>query len=407
MKEFQDSFWHASAVLYGQDAQIEGSKHDVLFRVQNHKGLVKPNGPQKHNALTRSSLRRIRTFLEFAKKQDLDFVLVEGIGGEAFCSENDGRLITKVESEAKSEYYRELYQLNYEMSRLTIPLISIVDAATAGSGVGIAMSAKHRIGTRNAIFSMREAKVGAFSGNGVSSFLPGLGPLGMYMGLTGEKWIGSDLYDSGLINHFCDDGGTEGLEQDLIQVRERSEIAEVLEKYRLPIADRNSKGCSLASILPWIEETFDGKSVEEILGKLNRIRDEKPSSKEWARKTTNTMLASCPFSLKLCHKLLSMCKGKDVKECLELEFRAISRICTGRDFAEGAHRAHLGCNGHRPHRSVSDLKSVTESMLEDFVAPLPEELFARRSLPKITDRPKVEYFLSATEMTKRPGCGQV
>ena len=386
----------------GRDAQfVDGSDHDVVFRVQNDKGLVRLNRPQRRNALSHSMLRRMRTFLEFSEKQNLDFVLVEGVGGSApaFCSGSDFPLIDNASATTKLEYFRELYQLSYVTTRLRIPLISIVDGVATGSGAGMAMCAEHRIATQNAAFSTPDVKIGLIPDNGASSFLPGLGPLGMYLGLTGEKLVGRELLDAGLMAHFCAAESIKSLENALMQVRERSGLTGVLAKYEAPRDAFNKVNetpdpDSLATILPWVEETFNGKSVEEIILKLRNIQERRPSSKRWAQRITLALTSSNPTSLKLAHKLMTLGKEKDLKNCLENEFRVVSRICAGNDLAQGV-RARFEDEGRDPGWSVQGLESVTESSLEEYFAPLPEELFARRSLFEKTDKPKVAYLISA------------
>lgn len=62
-----------------------------------------------------------------------------------------------------------------------------------GGGAGISIHGRFRVATENTRFAMPETAIGFFPDVGGSFFLSRLGPMGMYLGLTGAQLNGSDM----------------------------------------------------------------------------------------------------------------------------------------------------------------------------------------------------------------------
>lgn len=63
-----------------------------------------------------------------------------------------------------------------------------------GGGAGISVHGRFRVATENTVFAMPETAIGFFPDVGGSFFLSRLGPLGVYLGLTGKRLTGSDVW---------------------------------------------------------------------------------------------------------------------------------------------------------------------------------------------------------------------
>ena len=101
------------------------------------------------------------------------------------------------------EFFRREYTLNHTISRLKIPYIAILQGYVFGGGVGISIHGSHRIATDNSMFAMPETAIGLFPDVGATYFLPRLrNGIGLYLGLSGERLHGWDLYRAGVATHF-------------------------------------------------------------------------------------------------------------------------------------------------------------------------------------------------------------
>ncbi len=82
-------------------------------------------------------------------------------------------------------------------------LVALMDGIVMGGGVGISVHAPIRIATENSLFAMPEAKLGLFTDVGGGYFLSRLkNNLGLFIGLTGYRLKGADLYHAGVADYY-------------------------------------------------------------------------------------------------------------------------------------------------------------------------------------------------------------
>src|SRR5262249_25510224 len=127
---------------------------------------------------------------------------------------------------------------------------------------------------------------------------------------------------------------------------------------------------ALARLRPAIDRLFAGESVENILTALDA--DEGPHA-AWARKTAGVIRTKSPSSLKVA--LTQVRRGAEwsFSQCMQAEFRIVSRIVYDHDFYEGV-RATIIDKDNRPRWQPADLVGVTDAAVEQHFAPLKEEL---------------------------------
>lgn len=77
------------------------------------------------------------------------------------------------------------------------------DGIVMGGGFGISAFSPFIIATENSMFAMPEAKLGFFTDVGSSYLLSRLrNNIGYYLGLTGSRLKGEDVYLSGLAHYY-------------------------------------------------------------------------------------------------------------------------------------------------------------------------------------------------------------
>ena len=160
-------------------------------------------------------------------------------------------------------FYHDEYQLNTMIKRYGKPYIAFIDGIVMGGGVGVSFHGSHRILTEKATFAMPETGIGLFPDVGGTYFLPRCpGSIGMYLGLTGARLKAGDSLYAGLATHYVPRSQLEPLLVRLNEVSADDAIAEFSE---------NLEPGNLDQIRNWIDETFCGSSVEDIVARLDGL----------------------------------------------------------------------------------------------------------------------------------------
>jgi 3-hydroxyisobutyryl-CoA hydrolase len=304
---------------------------EVQLESIKDKGIVTLNRPKALNALNLSMIRQIYPTMQSWEKNKC-LVLMRGVGDKAFCAGGDVRAVTEAGKSGGSltqEFFREEYQLNYLIGSFKIPYVAFIHGITMGGGVGLSVHGKYRVATEKTLFAMPETAIGLFPDVGGSYFLPRLqGKLGLYLALTGYRLKGSDVLNAGIATHICHSTNVAQLQQSLID-SDASQVDTVLEAFSAKTPELKSQEFSLKPVMNKINEAFSAKSVEEIISNL------KKDESKWSQDTLNTLLKMSPTSLKVTFKQLELGATKDLKECLEMEYRMTQKFCAAHDFYEG------------------------------------------------------------------------
>ena len=236
-----------------------------------------------------------------------------------------------------------------------------------GGGVGISALGKYRVATETTTFSMPETAIGLFPDVGSSSWLPGLTPpgVGMYIGLTGDRMKAADLLSSGIATHYVPKDSLPALEAALSDATDGAHVQAILDEHS------QTPDIAKSVLVPHgeaIARCFaPGKSLQDIHDSLAAEAEAGNKHSEWAAKTIKTLSKMSPTSLAVSHEQLVQGVGKDLKECLIMEYR-VSQRCMAADFQEGI-RALLVDRDNNPIWAPAP---STEAV-KGFFAPLPGE----------------------------------
>ena len=116
------------------------NSQEIQFKLENNGvGSILLTRPRALNALTLDMIRRMTSVLQLWEQDDgVKMIIVRGEGDRAFCSGGDVKSIAKAKGEPfQTDFIREEYQLDYLISQLTTPYISVWDGVVMGGGVGI------------------------------------------------------------------------------------------------------------------------------------------------------------------------------------------------------------------------------------------------------------------------------
>jgi enoyl-CoA hydratase len=126
----------------------------------------------------------------------------------------------------------------------------------------------------------------------------------------------------------------------------------------------------LAPLRPGIDRLFAGDTVVGILSALDTADGQHT---DWAAKTAATIRTKSPTSLKVALAQVRRGAHWSFSQCMQAEFRIVSRIVYGHDFYEGV-RATIVDKDNTPRWQPADLAGVAEAAVEQHFAPLKEEL---------------------------------
>jgi enoyl-CoA hydratase len=344
---------------------------EILFDRKGVAGIVTLNRPGALNALTHNMVRLLAAKLdEWKSDSAVTRVVIRANGERAFSAGGDLREVTEWGRMGRYAealvFWRDEYLLNAAIKRYPKPYVALIDGIAMGGGVGVSVHGSHRVAGDRFQFAMPEVGIGFFPDVGATWFLPRLkGEIGTYCALTGERLKTADGVAAGIASHHVRSARlpelTEALCGDV-------SVDAILAAFAEPPADGE-----VMKRRPAIDRLFAGASIEDILAALDRAAKATGTDVEWAAKLAATIRAKSPISLRIA--LEQMRRGKDwsFEECMQAEFRIVSRIIREHDFYEGV-RAVIVDKDNRPRWRPATLAEVTAPMVEVHFAPLAEEL---------------------------------
>ncbi|XP_016001988.1 3-hydroxyisobutyryl-CoA hydrolase, mitochondrial isoform X2 [Rousettus aegyptiacus] len=335
---------------------------EVLLERKGCAGVITLNRPKVLNALSFDMIRRI--YLQLKKwEQDPEtlLIIIKGAGEKAFCAGGDIKALLealKTDQNAVRDFFREEYILNNAIDSCRKPYVALIHGITMGGGVGVSVYGQFRVATEKSVLAMPETAIGLVPDVGGGYFLPRLqGKLGYFLGLTGFRLKGRDVYTAGIATHFVDSEKLVMLEEDLLALKSPSKenIADVLESYHTKSRIDQDKSYILEH-MDKINRCFSADTVEQIIEYLQQ--DGSPFALEQL-KVINKM---SPTSLKITLRQLMEGSSKTLQEVLLMEYRLVQACLVNHDFPEGI-RALLVDKDRSPKWKPADLKEVTDEDL--------------------------------------------
>jgi enoyl-CoA hydratase len=340
------------------------SSSDIIARLEGGVGRLTLNRPKALHALTTAMCEAMAGHLQdWREDPSVQLVMLDHAGDRGFCAGGDIRMLAESGRadglQAREFFYKE-YQLNALLMAYPKPTLAIMDGVVMGGGVGLSLPCRYRAATPRTTFAMPETGIGLFPDVGGGWHLSRLpGESGMWLALTGARLKAEDCRHLGIATHVLGPGGVETLKQAL---GERPlEIETLLGAMDVPAAPAPYQEHEAL-----IDRTFSAQSVEEVLTALER--EENP----FAQAQRETLLSKSPQTLKVAFRELRI--GRTLgsfEEDLAMEYRIGSRVVGRHDFLEGVRAVIVDKDG-APRWDPADLSGVSEALLDEIFAPLPE-----------------------------------
>ncbi len=362
-------------------------ERDIILDRRGAAGVVTLNRPTALNAVNGGMVRMLRDALERWRHDDaVTRVIITAAGGRAFSAGGDLRAIYEAGRAGRQHeslaFWREEYALNAVIRHYPKPYLALIDGIVMGGGVGVSVHGSHRVAGDRFDFAMPEVGIGFFPDVGATWFLPRLpGEIGTYCALTGARLKAADAVAAGIATHRVPSAHFAELTEALCS---RDGVDAVLAAFASPAGSGpgdsekeapspNSPEGSVTEHRGAIDRIFSAGSVEEILARLDAEAAGAGGDASWSAEVAAAIRAKAPLSLKIA--LAQMRRGRhwSFAQCMQAEFRIVSRVVYGHDFYEGI-RAVIVDKDNRPRWRPERIAAVTEDAVERHFAPLESEL---------------------------------
>jgi enoyl-CoA hydratase/carnithine racemase len=328
----------------------------VIIEQDQRVGRLSLNRPTALNALNHDMIQAIAQALAaWRDRPDIHAVVIEGMGGRAFCAGGDIRAIRDAalagDSSTIESFFADEYALNRRIAEYPKPYVALIDGICMGGGIGLSVHGQIRVASEAAMFAMPETGIGLFPDVGASYVLPRLpGALGMYLGLTGARITGADAVHAGFATHFVPRDAMPALSAALA----RDGVAALAGFMQAPAP------FSLADQMPAIDRCFSAASVAEIIARLD-------DEGEWGAGVIKTLRAASPSALLWSFGLLRRGAGRTLPDALDAELKLTRSVTAHPDFAEGV-RAMIIDKDRTPRWSPPALEDVDAAQVEAMLA---------------------------------------
>jgi enoyl-CoA hydratase len=211
---------------------------------------------------------------------------------------------------------------------------------------------------------------------GATWFLPRLpGEIGTFCALTGARVKVADAAAAGISTHRVPSARFAELAEALCSADPVDAVLAGFTSSRTSEKEASAPKTDDGVVMAHrgaIDRLFAAGSVEEILAGLE-AEAAGAGEASWADGIAATLRAKAPLSLKIA--LAQMRRGRhwSFAECMQAEFRIVSRVVYGHDFYEGI-RAVIIDKDNRPRWVPETLAGVTADAVESHFAPLESEL---------------------------------
>ena len=354
-------------ILSASAPAAAASEPETLIERRGRAGWILLNRPRALNALTLTMVREIASALNaFEVDPAVEYVVVAGAGGRAFCAGGD---IRKLHDQGKAgdhasqlAFWREEYILNQRIKRFPKPYVALIDGVVMGGGVGLSMHGSFRVASERCVFAMPEVGIGFFPDVGATYLLPRAPHrLGVFLALTGLRANGADMAALGFATSYTPSTALPDLEKAL--AGDEGSLESILARFAQapPPAPLVAEG-------EWIAAAFERLDAEAIRLGVERAAGQ---GSALAQQALAALAQKSPTSQAIALRQMEIGAALSFEAAMAVEYRIVSRICRGHDFYEGV-RAVIIDKDNAPHWRPAPGEKLDAAAVDAYFAPLPE-----------------------------------
>ncbi|EMG46863.1 Enoyl-CoA hydratase/isomerase-family member involved in endocytic membrane trafficking, putative [Candida maltosa Xu316] len=327
----------------------------VLTSTKNHARIITLNRVRKLNSLNTEMIELMTPpLVGFAKEKANNVTILTSNSPKALCAGGDvaecAVQIRKGNPGYGADFFDKEYNLNYIISTLPKPYISLMDGITFGGGVGLSVHAPFRVATEKTKLAMPEMDIGFFPDVGTTFFLPRLDDkIGYYVALTGAVLPGLDAYIAGFATHYIKSEKIPQLINRLASLQPPeiegeisvvsgnnqyfSQVNDILNDFSEKKLPSDYKFFLSSDDIATVNKAFSQNTIDDVFKYLEQ--DGSP----FAKKTLDTLLKKPKSSLAVALALMNRGAENSIKQQFELEMVSATNILAipaeHNDFAKG------------------------------------------------------------------------
>lgn len=343
---------------------------DVLVRVEGVAGRITLNRPQALNALTHGMVREIhRTLDAWRDDPHVTRVVIDGAGDRAFCGGGDIRYLYehgRSDPARCRQFWRDEYRLNAAIANYPKPYVALMRGIVMGGGIGASAHGSHRIVTETSKLAMPEVSIGFLPDVGGTMLLgQAPGALGLYLGLTAERFGAADAIHAGFADRFVPDASLPALIAAL--------VADEPVDNAIDAHATSPGGPPLAAHQADIDRLFGAENPTTVLKRAEALRDGEHVSAErrsFAGSVAKSLSRHAPLSIACAFETIRRGRALTrIEEALALEYRFAWRCLERGDLYEGI-RAAILSREVPPAWDPAALDDVSVKLVDAMLAPL-------------------------------------
>ena len=182
--------------------------------VDNHIAWLILNRPEKRNAMGLAFFEEIGAwFDDFERDPDIRVVIIKA-EGKSFSAGTDleeaAALVSQHSADGRDKMQKDILKLQQgftKIERCRKPVIAAIHSHCVGGGMDMICACDMRLATTDAIFSIRETRMGIVADLGTLQRLPHIIGQGRFreLALTGRDFTAQEALQMGLVTRICDD----------------------------------------------------------------------------------------------------------------------------------------------------------------------------------------------------------
>ncbi len=351
----------------------------ILFSRRGALATATLNLPKALNALNLDMIESLSAQLDqWADDDSVAAVWIDGSGDKAFCAGGDVvalyRGSTGYEELRRGEtpdytfttdFFSREYRLDYKIHTYKKPIVVWGGGIVMGGGIGIMAGASHRIVTETTRMAMPEITIGLFPDVGGSWFLNRMpGRTGLFLGLTGAQFNGSDALFAGMADRMLPDDRREtvllelaGLEFFADCERNHRQVSDCLKRLQRPPAEQPQS--NLRAHYDQIQQLTDHATLPAVCRAITAYDGED----KWLQKAAATLAGGSPLTPWIVWEQLKRGRHSSLAEVFRMELVLAVNLCASGHFREGV-RALLIDKDRQPQWQPATLEEISGEQVE-------------------------------------------
>lgn len=333
-------------------------------------GTIAMDNPRALNALDLRMLRAMESkLLEWRGRNDIACVVLHADSEKAFCAGGDVKaFLSELQKEPgirfAVDYFATEYFVDYLIQVYPKPILCWADGITMGGGIGIMNGASCRIVTERTVMAMPEIAIGLFPDVGGTYFLNRLpAGAGLFLGLTGARFNGSDAVAIGMAEGFARSDRKQHVLAGLSELDWTADPQSNRELLRNYLDSFVETGAAGESDLMKHLDTVRRLTMRATIAEIDSAFRSWDGADDWIKDAIRGYLAGSPTSAKAIFEQLSGGRELSLKKVFLREWDMALNFCTRSDFREGV-RARLIDKDQMPNWNPPALAQLDDDEID-------------------------------------------